>query len=145
MRALLTLLFLVCMTGICQAKTEYRFTTGDCDGSSVGWWCTSRYDNGRLVESWGVDCNGREYHRFGRAVTISSPLLGNPTEVGVCDGTPAGGAWFAVTTRNQGGAPTAVWGRDCTGTYWQFVADPASVSQGTPSAAPAATGERDIR
>lgn len=51
MKAVPALLFLVCMAGVCQAKTEFKSTTGDCDGSSVGWWSMSRYDDGRLIET----------------------------------------------------------------------------------------------
>ncbi len=145
MKVLSAIPFLVCMAGVCQAKTEFKSTARDCDGSTVGWWSMSRYDDGRLIETWGVDCNGREYHSSGRAVVISGPLSGSITDTGICGTTSAGGSWHAVVTRDQGGVPVAAWGRDCAGNYWQFVTSPASASQSTTSSAPVVAGERGIR
>ena len=102
-------------TGIAAAKSELKFVSGSCDGTTWQWWSVQRFENGRLIETWGVDCNGNEYHSFGRAVTINEPLAGLPTETGACED----GDWYAVTSRVDG-IQTDCWGKDCDGTFWHF-------------------------
>ncbi|HVZ38959.1 MAG TPA: hypothetical protein VHI13_06760 [Candidatus Kapabacteria bacterium] len=126
MRYLLGTLLFLCVASAAFAKTEYRMASGDCDNSSVGWWSIQRFDNGRLIETWGMDCNGKEYHTFGRAVGINGPLTGIPTETGTCDV----GTWSAVTTRAEGGIQTDCRGCDCNGDYWMF--EPDAPSQAAP-------------
>lgn len=78
-------------------------------------------------------------------MTISAPLGGGVTDVGICGTTSVTGSWHAAVTRDQGGVPVAAWGRDCAGNYWRFIIEPAAVSQSRPSTAPAVTGEKGIR
>lgn len=135
MRYLCGAFLFLCLVSGAFAKTEYRMASGDCENSTVGWWSVQRFDNGRLVETWGVDCNGREYHTFGRTVGLAGPLGGTATETGRCDAVE----WFAVTARDDG-AQTDCWGRDCNGEYWRFEPEPAA--QAAPGPAPGGNGAR---
>ncbi len=99
------------------ARTEWVFNQGGCLGGG-SWWSVSKYNEGVLVEAWGLSCDGFEWHKsycnFRRL--DQNPLAGlTPNQSGTGDAGP----WEAYMTFAANGIPSEVVGRDATGAYWR--------------------------
>lgn len=116
--ALVSLLLLipVCMHA---AKSEYRFSDGECTNGTSSWWQVSEYNSGRLIQVWGVDCAGHYYWKSALTrIVAADPTAGETaTYTGSGDnGTP----WFSVEHRNAEHELVWAGGRDAEGRYWEY-------------------------
>jgi hypothetical protein len=116
---LVTSLLLLPILAVAKPKVDYKLADGDCETGSFSksWWVVQRYEDGVLVDAWGMDCAGNEWYRHNPSIIVADdPTVDmEPTYTGVGDN---GVPWYSVNQFNAEGELIWAGGRDSYGRYW---------------------------